>query len=159
MEKVIKIDNKEIKLNNNAVWMMEYRDQFGEDILPKIMPLIGTVTELMASIMEEMDGDKVTLQTLAASVRGRAFELLMPMVQANFVDLVVNVTWAMAKAADEDIDPPKQWLKQFDTFPVDVIVPEVYGLAFKGLVSSKNLGRLKTLMKDLKNMKNLRPSA
>ena len=158
MEKVIKIDNKEIKLNNNAVWTMEYRDQFGEDILPKVLPLVGTVTELLASIMDEMDGEKITVKNLAESVRGRAFELLMPMIQADFVDLVVNVIWAMAKAADEDIDPPKQWLKQFDSFPVDVIVPEVYGLAFKGLVSSKNLKRLKGLIQDLKKVKSLQPS-
>ena len=61
----------------------------------------------------------------------------------------------MAKAADETIEPPKKWVRQFDTFPVDVVLPAVYDMLLKGFVSSKNLKRLKTLGE---NLKNLQPS-
>jgi hypothetical protein len=34
VERIIKIADKEVRLNNNVAWTMEYRDQFGKDILP-----------------------------------------------------------------------------------------------------------------------------
>jgi hypothetical protein len=68
------------------------------------------------------------------------------------VDVVVNVTWAMAKTADENIEPPKQWVRQFDSFPLDVIIPNVYELIMKGFASSKNLKRLKEIGASLKKL-------
>jgi len=62
------------------------------------------------------------------------------------------VTWALAKAADERILPPKQWVRQFDSFPLDIIVPAVGELLFKGFSSSKNLARLKKVGANLKNL-------
>ena len=74
------------------------------------------------------------------------------MFQVEFVDVIVNVTWAMAKAADESIEPPKKWVKQFEVFPVDVIAPAIYELAVMGFVSSENLNRLKKIGESLKNL-------
>ncbi len=74
------------------------------------------------------------------------------MFQAEFVDTIVNVTWAMAKAADEDIAPPKQWVRQFEEFPLDVVGPAIYEMVLKGFVSSKNLKRLKGIGASLKNL-------
>ena len=79
-------------------------------------------------------------------------EILLPLFQVEFVDTIINVTWAMAKAADEDIDPPKRWVRQFDEFPLDVVVPAVYELVLKGFVSSKNLKRLKNVGASLKTL-------
>jgi hypothetical protein len=79
-------------------------------------------------------------------------EILLPLFQVEFVDTIINVTWAMAKAADEDIEPPKRWVRQFEEFPLDVIVPAVYELVLKGFVSSKNLKRLKKASASLRNL-------
>jgi hypothetical protein len=68
----------------------------------------------------------------------------------------------MAKACDDDIPEPIEWVKQFDTFPVDVIAPEVFNLALKGAMSSKNLKRLKDLKKKIQPLANqltLKPSS
>lgn len=153
MEKVIKIGEKEVRLSNNVAWTMEYRDQFNKDIVPAIMPLLSTMTEAISSVVSEA-GTDLTLQSLADAVQGRANDILLPMYQLELVDLI-NVTWAMAKAADEDIDPPRKWIRQFDDFPLDVIGPAVFELVIKGFVSSKNLIRLKGLKVKLEN---LRPS-
>jgi hypothetical protein len=64
----------------------------------------------------------------------------------EFTDLIC-ITWALAKCADEDIPAPREWIAQFDSFPIDVIAPEVFTLIFKGVVSSKNLKRLEDLKK------------
>ena len=151
MEKVIKIGKQEVRLNNNIAWTMEYRDQFGKDIVPAIMPLIASVIEGISSVASNSDGE-ITMKEVAEAIEGRSMEILLPLFQIEFTDVVINITWAMAKAADENILPPKQWVRQFDTFPLDVIIPAVYDMVLKGMVSSKNLKRLKTI-----KIKNLQP--
>lgn len=153
MEKIITIGNKEVRLDNSVAWTMEYKDQFGKDILPVVMPFVASALEGFATIAA--DADEMTLKGIAESLEGRAMDVLLPMFQADFVDLVVYVTWSMAKAADETIEPPKQWVRQFETFPLDVVAPEVFGLVLKGFASSKNLERLKKLGE---NLKTLQPS-
>lgn len=152
MEKVIKIGKKEVKLNNNVAWTMEYRDQFGKDIVPALMPVIASMIEGVSTIVAETGKSEISVSDIADAIQGRAMEVLLPMFQVEFVDVVINVTWAMAKAADENIAPPKQWVKQFETFPLDVVAPAVYDLVLKGFVSSKNLKRLKGIGASLKNL-------
>lgn len=152
MKKIITIGDKEVELNNNVAWVMEYRDQFGKDIVPSLMPLLATMVEGFASVISEAGGDKLDVSSLASAVEGRAMEILLPMFQIEMVDVVINVLWAMAKASDDNIAPPKQWVKQFDEFPLDVVVPAVYELILKGFVSSKNLDRLKKVGASLKDL-------
>ena len=151
MEKIIKIGKQEVRLNNNVSWTMEYRDQFGKDILPTIMPIVASAIEGVSTIAAEADSNgELTISSIARSLEGRMVDVLLPMFQAEFVDLVVNVTWAMAKAADETIDPPKKWVREFDEFPLDVIGPAVFDMVLKGFVSSKNLERLKKIRVSIK---------
>ena len=150
MEKVIKIGKKEVKLNNNVAWTMEYRDQFGKDIVPALMPVIASMIEGVSAVVGDAGTTDIKLENLATALQGRTMDVLLPMFQVEFVDVIINVTWAMAKAADETIAPPKQWVRQFDEFPLDIIGPAVYELVVKGFVSSKNLKRLKKIGKDLK---------
>lgn len=152
MEKVIKIGEHEVKLNNNVAWTMEYRDQFGKDIIPALMPVLASMIEGVSSVIAEAGADKIEIESLATAIEGRSMDILLPMFQVEFVDTIINVTWAMAKAADENIEPPKRWVRQFESFPLDVIVPSVYELIFKGFVSSKNLQRLKIIGASLKNL-------
>ena len=152
MEKVIKIGKQEVRLNNNVAWTMEYRDQFGKDIVPALMPVIASMIEGVSTIVAETGKSEISVSDIADAIQGRAMEVLLPMFQVEFVDVVINVTWAMAKAADENIAPPKQWVKQFETFPLDVVAPAVYDLVLKGFVSSKNLKRLKEIGASLKNL-------
>lgn len=152
MEKIIKIGKQEVRLNNNVAWTMEYRDQFGKDIVPALMPILASLMEGVSTIISESGSNEVTMADIADAVQGRSMDVLLPMFQVEFVDTIVNVTWAMAKAADENIEPPKRWVRQFEEFPLDVVVPAVYELVLKGFVSSKNLKRLKKVSASLKNL-------
>lgn len=152
MEKVIKIGKQEVKLSNNVAWTMEYRDQFGKDIVPALMPVLASAVEGASSLIGEASDGEINMQELAEAVEGRAMEILLPLFQVEFVDTIINVTWAMAKAADENILPPKQWVRQFEEFPLDVVVPAVYDMVLKGFVSSKNLKRLKKLGTSLRSL-------
>ena len=155
MEKIIKIGKKEVRLNNNVAWTMEYKDQFGEDILPVVLPLCASMIEAISTVVAETGKTEISIADLAEALQGRTMDILLPAFQVEMVKIIINVTWAMAKAADEDIEPPKQWVKQFDEFPLDTVIPAVYSLALKGFVSSKNLKRLKNIKV---NLTSLQPS-
>ena len=131
---------------------MEYRDQFGKDIVPALMPVIASAVEGISTVISEADTDSVSYADIAEALRGRSLDVLLPLFQVEFVDVIINVTWAMAKAADENIAPPKQWVRQFDEFPLDVVGPAVYDLVVKGFISSKNRKRLKKISESLKTL-------
>lgn len=143
MENIIKIGEHDVRLNNNIGWVMEYRDQFGKDILPVIMPFITSMIESVSTVIADADNNgEITTTTIAEALSGRSLDVVLPLYQADFVDLVINVIWAMAKTADDTIEPPKKWVRQFDGFYLDEILPEVLDMVLRGFVSSKNLTRL-----------------
>lgn len=145
MEKIIKIGNQEVKLSNNVAWLMEYREQFGKDATQELIPLMATAVEVLNSGIAAYKDGKLNLEAFADAVEGRSSELLLPLYTADISTSIINITWAMAKAADETIDPPKKWVRQFDSFPFDEIVPQLWTLNAEGFSSSKNLEMLRTL--------------
>lgn len=151
MEKTIKIGKQEVKLTNNVGWAITYRDQFGHDIIPTLMPMLAAILDIVSGMIDEVsEGGKVEVTELLKNLDGdKLFDAVLHLSGLEFVELI-NITWAMAKAADDDIPEPKTWVKGFSEFPVDKIAPEVFSLAFKGLVSSKNLKRLKDLTSGIK---------
>lgn len=158
MEKIIKIGEHEVRLNNNVAWTMEYKTQFGRDILPSIMPLVASGIESVTAILNESgrkDGEPLQIRDITEAIEGRAMDLLLPLFQLEFTDTVINVLWSMAKAADASIAPPKMWVKQFEEFPLDILIPAIGELVVSGFVSSKNRERLRTIGA---NLKNLQPS-
>ena len=148
MEKTIKIGKKSVKLNNNVSWAIVYRDQFGRDIIPTIMPLFASALDIISGIINETGKtEDIELTDLAKLADGDSLlNAAIHLGGFEFTDLIC-ITWALAKCADEDIPAPREWIEQFETFPVDVVAPEVFSLIFKGVVSSKNLKRLEDLKK------------
>ena len=154
MIKTVKIGNKEVILDNNVGWTLIYKDQFGQDIIPSIMPLLAGALDVVSGLFQEAgDKEEISIDTLAKLADGDA--LINAMVHIGgfeFVDFL-NITWAMAKNADDSIPEPRKWIKGFDEFPVDVIGVEVVKLIFKGMVSSKNLKRLNAMIKSVQPKK------
>ena len=151
MEKTIKIGKQDVRLTNNVSWAMTYRDQFGHDIIPTLMPLAAAALDIVSGVIDEVSiGGKVEVADLLRAMDGdKLLDAVIHLSGLEFVELI-NITWAMAKACDDDLPDPKTWAKGLTEFPVDKIAPEVFSLAFKGLVSSKNLKRLKDLRSAIK---------
>ena len=76
-------------------------------------------------------------------------EALIKLSGIEFVDFL-NITWALAKAADPGIEEPRKWILQFDTFPLDLIAPTVIELIFRGLVSTKKAMWLQEKLNSIK---------
>lgn len=145
MIKTIKIDNKEVRLSNNVSWALIYKNQFGSDIVQALMPMIAGALDILSGLVKETD--EINLKDLAKITDGDDFiNAMIHIGNVEFTDFI-DITWALAKAADDDIPEPMEWVKQFDSFPMDTIAPAVVGLIVKGLVSSKNLRKLNDLKK------------
>lgn len=154
MEKTIKIGRVNVRLNNNIGWSIAYRDQFGQDIIPTLMPMLAGALDIFSEYIQlSGNNDKFTFDDFAKLADGDALlNAAIHLGGLEFVDFI-NITWALAKCADEDIPEPGVWVKQFDSFPIDVIGPAVFGLIIKGVVSSKNLKRLEELRGKIQPLK------
>ena len=151
MESIIKIGDKDVRVNNRAGWTMTYRDQFGRDIVPTLMPLFAGALDVVSGLIKETGKiDSVEFEDILAVADGDALiNAFIHLSGFEFVE-ILYITWAMAKEADNSIPEPKTWIRSFEEFPIDEVVPEVVKLAFSGMVSSKNLERLRTITESLK---------
>lgn len=153
MEKTVQIGNKEVRLSNNIGWAIDYRDQFGQDIIPTLLPMVAAALDLIKGLLEEVeDTNNLEWRDILKLIDGDTlFDALIHLGGLEFRDFI-NITWAMAKCADDSIPEPRTWVKEFEVFPVDELAPTVFDLIFKGVVSSKNLTRLKDVKKNLQPM-------
>ena len=146
MKDIIKLENgQEITLDNNLAWLMEYQNQFGEDILPSLMPLIMSLSDMIGSIAESKDIDfnNIKIEDLMKVLSMEETMDAWIKLSAFKTTDIINIIWALAKAADGNIDPPIKWIRQFeDGFPIDIILPKAAKLVVKGVMSSKNVERL-----------------
>ena len=151
MESKIKIGDKDVRVNKRAGWTITYRDQFGHDIVPTIMPLFAGFLDVASGLISQTGktGNIELADILAVTDGDTLINALIHLSGFEFVE-VLNITWAMAKEADDSIPDPKTWVRQFEEFPVDVVVPEVLKLAFMGMCSSKNRERLREMTESLK---------
>lgn len=159
MEKTIKIGKKSVKLNNNIGWTLAYRDQFGRDVIPAIMPMFASAMDIISGIVAETGKvEKVSVEDVMKVIDGDS--LIDAVIHLGGLEIAdfINIVWALAKCANEDIPEPSEWVKEFDEFPLDVIAPEVIKLVAKGVISSKNLVRLKNLTKTIQPL-NSTPSS
>lgn len=148
MEKKIKLDSKtSITVNNNVGWLFVYREQFGKDIVPTLIPILNAGIDLVANLYKQTGG-KFTPETLAGIDTDAVTDALYSAAGLEMVD-IIDIVWALAKNADDSIEEPREWVRQFDAFPVDIIGPAVFELVFKSMVSTKNWKRLQNLRESL----------
>lgn len=141
-------DGHELRLSNNVGWLLVYKDQFGRDIVPSLIPVLNAGIDLALSFYQATGG-KIDKDGIAALDPDDIETALYKLAGFEAVDFI-NVVWAMAKNADETLPEPRKWLNQFETFPLDELVPAVFEMLYKGMVSSKNSQRLQEFVKTLK---------
>ncbi|MDY6307439.1 MAG: hypothetical protein SPL71_05205 [Oribacterium sp.] len=141
-------DNHSVEMSSNIGWLLTYRSQFGKDILPDLMPVIESLVTLAASLFDgsaEITADEV----IAKIDRDALSDLYLSLSNLEFTT-IINIAWALAKTADDSIAAPEEWVKQFDVFPFDTLIVEMFKMIAESSVSTKNWRRLQNLMKTLK---------
>ena len=151
MEKTIKLGKKSVKLNNSVGWTLIYRNQFGRDIVPTLMPMLVSMLDIIGGLVSQIGtGKNVGVEDMAGVIGSDAYvDAIVHLSSMELVD-VLYITWAMAKNADDSLDDPDTWIKSLDAFPLDEAAPILFELITKGFMSSKNLARLRTVVSGLK---------
>lgn len=130
MKKVIKIDKKtKFKIDTSLNWLRIYRDTFGHDILPDLVPMLDAVFDLLIGKADSEEYDALD------QIETRIMEM-----ETVTID---NVIWALAKNADEDVPEPEDWDRQFDKFPLDEILPQVFNTLSETYITTKKSKLLK----------------
>lgn len=154
MEKTIKLDSKtSIRVSNNIEWALIYKDQFGRDVLPMLIPVANTFIELAVSVMKSTGGKALDMKNAGDTIKDLDISdiqsALYSLAGLEFTD-ILNITWAMAKAADETIEEPRVWVRSLTSFPVDAVVPVIFDMNLQFLTTTKNYKRLQAAVEALK---------
>lgn len=146
-------EDKTITLSNATEWAFIYSDQFGHDIVDTLAPVLSTGVQIIGGILEELGDDtEIDKDAIVKLYDSDAIQRALIYFTTIKITDLINITWAMAKAADETIGTPRAWVKENFTgeFPLDLIAPAVASLLVRGFVSSKNLERLQEQIEKLR---------
>ena len=153
MIKTIEInDTQKFDVNSAAGWLFIYRSQFGHDILPDLLPMIEGIASAAINVIPQIDtkGEEIDVNTVLSHLdMSDVSELIYSFAGLETVT-IINILWAMAKNANKSIETPETWVNQFEVFPIDTIVPELFELIIQSSVSSKNAKSLQNLFKTSK---------
>lgn len=141
MIKTLELEGKTIEINTSSGWLYHYRNRFGHDILPDIMPLIESVLAAGVSVLQESGGE-ITEKTIIDAMNNDS--LVDAFIKAAGMEFltVYNIFWAMAYNADKQIPAPEDYFNTFEVFPLDEVVPALFNAILESSISSKNSKRL-----------------
>lgn len=152
MIKTVQIDDQPVEINTSAGWFYKYRENFGHDILPDIMPIIESVLNASAGVMRrisERGGEvdaKLVLDSMDSDDLVDAFIKLAGME----IVTVYNILWAMAKNADRKIPQPEEFFNRFEAVYMDEIIPVMLEGIIQSSISSKNARSLLEMIRKRK---------
>lgn len=146
MIRKINIGDQPVELNTSMGWLYKYREQFGHDILPDLLPLLDTALGALGDIYENAEAAEGG--NILGALTDDAVEKMMMALTGLETLTITNTIWAMAKNAAPDIEDPETWVNGFDCFPMDEIVPEAVKLIAESSVSRKNFNRLMGRIKE-----------
>lgn len=139
MECSVKIDDQEVKFNLSLSWAFCYKAQFGVDPLTVLIPAVKTILGMLAKIpkLDEVDFD--TLQQMQKDGEIDQFDiddLFEPMYEFEATE-ILQLIWAFAKNANEEIPLPQEWFKQFKVFPLDEVFATLLPSVLQSIISTK----------------------
>ncbi len=112
MEKIIKIDGRDVRFKATGSAPLRYKQQFHSDFFADMMKLEKALDKKKNDKNNEVNLDALDLE------------------------IFYNISWVFAKTADSSIQPPIEWLDTFDTFPIWEVFGEIQDLLISSLGSS-----------------------
>lgn len=154
-------ENCKINMDSSIGWLLIYRENFGRDILPDILPMISAAVDLIAGGIDEKG--EVTIASFIENMDSDTVANAMIQLSGLEITTAINIVWALAKnyakKNGETLEPVEIWVDQFDEFPLDVIVPAAVKLIVTSSVSSKNLRSLQMKTKTLEKSPQMKSSS
>ena len=154
MIKRLEIEGKPVELNSSAGWLYVYRNQFGRDILPDIMPMIESLLTLAIDFMKHSEDGEITFEKLIEFADDDKLDDIFARLSGMETVTLLGIFWALAKNADRSIGQPEEYFNEFEILPLDEIIPAVFRLIIESSISSKNSQSLLNSLK-IKKMSQL----
>lgn len=150
LKKITLDEGHSIEVNSSMGWLFIYRSAFGRDILPDVMPILETAISGMAELVESVDedGNLDAKSVFRSASEGALNDALMTLTTMEFIT-IIQILWAMAKNADKSIPMVDEWAAEIDTFPLDVVIPELFEILVSSMVSSKNAKSLQNKLQEM----------
>ena len=142
-----------IELSGSVGWLIVYRSNFGRDILPDIMPLLESFLSMSIEVLQKSKKKKnneIDVRELITALDGDMLTDIFINLSGMETITLLQIVWAMAKKANRDIPNFDDFFDEFETFPLDVVIPEAIKLIIESSVSSKNAKSLLTTLSGLK---------
>lgn len=137
MIKTIKIDDKDVKFSFSLASFYIYKNQFGQDAMSVILPLLADVIGAIDPEIIVKNGE-ISSEELVKTA-GDIFDQIISVEITELADII----WAFAKAADDEIPEPALWYGSFEEFPLLDVGKELLPCLYDSLVSKKKI--LKTI--------------
>ena len=155
MIETIMIDGKPIEIDSASGWTYCYREQFGHDILPDMLPIMRSIATAAAGLLSELPDESIEKELFSAKELKSVLNSDNAYVIQDAIDdlaglevtTVQNIFWALAKNANFGIAEPRRFYNTFDVFPYEEVLPKVIAAIIKSSSSSKNSKSLLAKMK------------
>ncbi|MDU2557416.1 MAG: hypothetical protein E7C95_00420 [Anaerococcus prevotii] len=133
MIKEIKIDNKDVKFSFGLASFYIYKNQFGQDAMTVILPLISDIVNALDPKIffeKREERDEALIEAVGS--------ILDEIARVEITELT-DIIWAFAKAADSEIPEPMKWYASFDEFPIYDVGKELLPCLYESLISKKKI--------------------
>lgn len=127
--KISKGCKPEFEINTSNRWAYIYRDYFGHDIMPDLVPMVDTVLSVLIAAFNNEDVDEDKIQDALYGIE---------------YTTTLDVIWALAKNADDEIPEPPEWYDSFEKFEDAEVIPEVMQKLIGRMIGTKKLKLLQT---------------
>lgn len=125
MEKILKIDGKDIRFKSTGAFALRYKMQFRRDALIDIFKMQNAVETVQETVINPDTNEEEIIE-----------KKVLKDVDALDLEVFYNLIWTLAKTADPSIKPPMEWLDEFEEFPMYEIIDELYEMICNSLEST-----------------------
>lgn len=149
MIKSINMGNgQSLEINSSGGWLYVFQEQFGYDVLPLLMPALEAGLKAVGIAVQGTNGkDKIEAAELLANFDDENISEIMQSFAGLQLTTMLNIVWAMAKNANDEIPEPKVFYNSFDEFPSDLVISEVVKQIINTTISKKNRAKIAARMK------------
>ena len=146
MKKTIQFGEKEITFSSNASIIYIFKNQFGYDLLQKIMPVISETLRGIQTVFVEKQATETLnkddkIFDLSALTLGNIADLFENIYSLEATDLM-NIIWVMAKANNKDIKEPEIFFTELEDFDILDCFKELAPMFLSSFISKKKMEKI-----------------
>ena len=146
MIETIMIEGKAVEIDSASGWTYCYREQFGHDILPDMLPIARSIAVAAEGLLKELPDNALengeisgkNIKGILKNIDGYFLQDALDEIAGLEITTIQNIFWALAKNANTGLEQPRRFFNQFEVFPYEEVLPRVLVAIIKSSSSSKN---------------------